>query len=633
MILKVLIKRNLIFVFFAVAAALLEMYALLFTDHNGMIAAPWFLIGLLATIIGFVALIRSYAWRLALLAFVLVAILGVDSGLIMLYEINGTAFDYSILYQASEGFGMLEGQLINFAYFVPGAILIAAFLWYGVFTALSLRGVTVSKNKRNRIVCLILSCVFLAGTVAVPNIVGYANTVSKNYYTNLLHKNVDLNKNRGIFGNSIYQFVSGPFSTSPKVAGWEESSEFYFRESVTDGNLWGVSEGNNVVLILAESLEWFPITNNAEIASELFPNFTRLMEGGIVCTNHYSREKTDISEGQSLLGHYPSRGYVCNDFNENAYPYSLPSVFKRNDSTAAVNSFHNNAETFYRRNSFHKSVGFDRLYGIEQMSENYGVPNYQESCDERNLDSDMMMGMKNVMFPASGKFFSYIISYTTHGGYYDRRTSLDNKGYYDTLDRFGVYPESDNKYENYIRTYVAAMLDLDAAIGIMLDDLQEKGLLESTTIVLYSDHNAYYDRISYRGKGITNMQSEIFHVPMIIYDTKAKAALGSGSIEKFTTTVDIVPTLFTLLGIPYYSNLYFGNSVFAAEESIIFSRAYNCFITDKFLGFSLKSVVWRGHGFDREDFAERATKHLKKLQYADALYLENFFGDRPFTDA
>ena len=85
MILKVLIKRNLIFVFFAVAAALLEMYALLFTDHNGMIAAPWFLIGLLATIIGFVALIRSYAWRLALLAFVLVAILGVDSGLIMLY--------------------------------------------------------------------------------------------------------------------------------------------------------------------------------------------------------------------------------------------------------------------------------------------------------------------------------------------------------------------------------------------------------------------------------------------------------------------------------------------------------------------------------------------------------------------
>ena len=54
-------------------------------------------------------------------------------------------------------------------------------------------------------------------------------------------------------------------------------------------------------------------------------------------------------------------------------------------------------------------MGFDHLYGIEEM-EGYGVTNYQELLEERNLDSEMMDKMKDEMFPADGNFFSYIIS-------------------------------------------------------------------------------------------------------------------------------------------------------------------------------------------------------------------------------
>lgn len=140
-------KRNFIFVPFVLLAALLEMYALLFTDNGILIHAPWFSLALLAVIVSLTAMVRSYAWRVAILTFVLVAILSVDAGFILLFDINGTAFDYSLLYQAADGLGMMEGQLVNFGFLVPGAIAVAGFLLYGVFNAVKLKDVKIEKIR------------------------------------------------------------------------------------------------------------------------------------------------------------------------------------------------------------------------------------------------------------------------------------------------------------------------------------------------------------------------------------------------------------------------------------------------------------------------------------------------------
>lgn len=633
--LKLFIKRNFIFIIFAVLAALLELYALPFTDNEPFITSPWFSLALLFMIIVLTVMVRSYAWRVGILSFVLVAILSVNAGFLLLYYINGTAFDFSLLYQVADGMGMMEGQLINFAYFVPGAIAVAGFLLYGIFNAMSMKGVSIPKKPRLRAVCLSIAALLLISSLALPNVAGYVESSSESYYENILYKNENDYRKYGVTGDVLHQFVTGPFLTSPQVAGWKESSEFYFSETVNEGELFGVSEGNNVVMILAESFEWFPLTNYPELTSALYPNIFRLIDEGIVAANHYAREKTDISESQSLLGNYPSRGFTCSNYIDNSYPYSLPNIFKNANEGARVLSFHNNAADFYNRDVFHSSLGFEKLYGIEAMAD-YGVVNYQDTIDERNLDSEMMEGMKDLMFPADETFFTYIISYTTHGGYYTERESLRQKGYYGKLDEYGVFPATDNKYDNYLRTYAAALMDFDAAIGIMLEDLESKDLLDKTTVVVYSDHNAYYDRLSYRGKGLTKMQSEVFRVPMFIYDTKVRAALaGEGKspvIEKFTTTADIVPTLLTLLGIPYYGNLYFGHNVFSGQESIIFSRAYTCFITEDFLGYSVDSVVWKGKEYDKTDFVSRAGAHLKKLKYIDALYFKNYFGSHEYPE-
>ena len=216
-------------------AALLEMYALLFTDNGILIHAPWFSLALLAVIVSLTAMVRSYAWRVAILTFVLVAILSVDAGFILLFDINGTAFDYSLLYQAADGLGMMEGQLVNFGFLVPGAIAVAGFLLYGVFNAVKLKDVKIEKNPRLRIVCCSLAGVLLVSALAVPNVLNFVNTTSDSYYADLLYDNDNEYKKYGVTGDVLYQFVTGPFLTSPKVATWQDSSEFYFRNKTENG--------------------------------------------------------------------------------------------------------------------------------------------------------------------------------------------------------------------------------------------------------------------------------------------------------------------------------------------------------------------------------------------------------------
>ena len=53
-------------------------------------------------------------------------------------------------------------------------------------------------------------------------------------------------------------------------------------------------------------------------------------------------------------------------------------------------------------------------------------------------------------------------------------------------------------------------------------------------------------------------------------------------------------------------------------ESIIFSRAYGIFVTDKIIGYSADSFIYKIKGFtndDKEDFVRRAKILLNKQKY------------------
>lgn len=127
----------------------------------------------------------------------------------------------------------------------------------------------------------------------------------------------------------------------------------------------------------------------------------------------------------------------------------------------------------------------------------------------------------------------------------------------------------------------------------------------------------------------------------MIYDQKLITEMHKNDqdtkISKFTTTSDIVPTVLDLFGISGWKNLYFGSSVFLPNtESIIYSRAYGIFVTDKIICYSLKNIKYISSEFttdDKNEFILRAKIYLKKLECIDKIYYSNYFAKHIYVEA
>ena len=106
-------------------------------------------------------------------------------------------------------------------------------------------------------------------------------------------------------------------------------------------------------------------------------------------------------------------------------------------------------------------------------------------------------------------------------------------------------------------------------------------------------------------------------------------------VDKFTCTADIVPTHLDLLGINYYTNLYYGHSVFAEEQSVLYSRAYDNFIGDGILRRSVKSELYLYNGLTERGekvsdtvaaWEKEASELVKRIKYCDYIFKQNHFG-------
>jgi len=85
----------------------------------------------------------------------------------------------------------------------------------------------------------------------------------------------------------------------------------------------------------------------------------------------------------------------------------------------------------------------------------------------------------------------------------------------------------------------------DRNIAILLNSLEESGLLDRTIVVISSDHGESFNEHGSEGHA-KNLYSEVIHVPFII---SLPFSLQSGLVvEAPTANIDIWPTLFDLVG-------------------------------------------------------------------------------------
>ncbi len=480
------------------------------------------------------------------------------------------------------------------------------------------------------------------------------------YYTNnLLNTLTNKAVTKELRDSAILYFNSGE-------AHDEASSEYF-----------GVDQDNNVIMVMMESLEWFAFSdgtyNSTTLSPELTPNIYALATEGVVATDFFAKSKTNISEGIGFIGSYPIGKYmeqVTRHSGNEQYDFTLPNILRKKGYKTGY--FHTNESSYYDRHKTHTKLGFDGVYCWDYDEFGYdGDYDWGEWIKESDFVYSALDYMipttsnKNIYGDQADKFFSFYTTVSTHGHYDDNKDCADQVEYKSYV-KYGdtanlpaeqrvetqwytnvkkAYGDLGSTFINRLVNYEAAVVGLDMAIGVLVDRLKEYNIYDNTTIVLYSDHNAYYHTLSNSIKGYDEqeyMSIELNTIPLIIKSAGAKQILqdkGKDSVDRFCSAYDLLPTVLDLLGIRFNKNLYVGNSIFApidevyvdqngdVEELVVYYSLTGGLISERMytldmINFQYDEFVTIGY---YNKFKELANATLKKLNYIYTLYIFNAY--------
>lgn len=406
--------------------------------------------------------------------------------------------------------------------------------------------------------------------------------------------------------------------------------------------------GDNLMVVLCESLEWYGIDE------DLTPNLYKLAygedENAIGFSSFYARNRTNISEGISLLGNMPRNTLLYNSLASGQnFDYSLPKLFKSTatDKETKTQYVHENYTSFYKRNITHGAdgLGFDEIYDWEDYT-----GEYKFSWEKFKLveDYEFSSNLIDKMFPTDcDRFLTYYTTISTHGTWIGEQENLEK--YYPqiennwdklirqveevcgegTIERL----ENDSELRAMFKHYKAGVMDLDKTIEMWLQELEEKGLKDNTTILFFSDHNTYISNMCYRIKGVekTDFSNiEINNIPMFIYSPHLASEIGNGMNDVYCNTYDILPTICDLFGLPTNSTLFQGYSIYSEEiENSFFSSNLNGMFTKNIFSLNIKDIYTPNGEVTVEEiekFKEQANKFYEKQNIIEIIYSNGING-------
>ncbi|MGP4079232.1 sulfatase-like hydrolase/transferase [Pseudalkalibacillus sp. R45] len=131
----------------------------------------------------------------------------------------------------------------------------------------------------------------------------------------------------------------------------------------------------------------------------------------------------------------------------------------------------------------------------------------------------------------------HIDEYKTKSKAYRRRVDHFNNMFGDITDEM---------VRKGIASHYSMLKMVDDCVGILMDKLIEKNLLEHTLIVFASDHGELHGEHGIFNKGATQYESEI-RLPFMIRFPDGRHA--GKSVEALASSIDYAPTLFDIMGL------------------------------------------------------------------------------------
>lgn len=459
---------------------------------------------------------------------------------------------------------------------------------------------------------------------------------------------IDAYKKFGFFGFYIKGTVNLLFPTKVDTDTKKDYINF-IDEGYTQSNPNAPLYNDNLIVILCESLD------NFAIDPYLTPTLWKLKNGynSIYLDNFYARNRTNISEGLTLLGSMPKNATIKEAYNKGyKFDYSLPNLFeKTGNANVKTSYFHCNSISFYDRNITFKddAIGFNTLYGQEAYTG-------EQNCDRWGqwiTDVDFTANLMDKMLPTTGeRFLTYFASMSNHGPWVEEKKNF--KEYYQEFDALVdshkewfinnsgyIWPEGEDY--NIYRNYKTGTMDFDRTVAQLLQELENRGLSENTSVVLFADHNAYYQDLGLVMRGLNKTQIyeiDAYEIPVIIYSPAYLKSLGyveneEGYVQGFTyqnfcNTHDIFPTICDLYGLPYNKNLCQGYSIFSEEiQDSFFASHLGGMFTNKLFSQNITEIYIADKTANEEDihrFRKTANKYYEKQAILEAIYSNGING-------
>ncbi len=160
---------------------------------------------------------------------------------------------------------------------------------------------------------------------------------------------------------------------------------------------------------------------------------------------------------------------------------------------------------------------------------------------------------------SSAPFFSFIYFDAPHGPYsytdeFEKFTPSNKTANYITVGKDDMLPLK-NSYKN-------AILFDDALVGNILTYLEEHDFLDHTIVLITADHGEEFYESGFLGH-TSAFSKEQTKVPLILYVPGQKHE----KIQRLTSHLDVVPTMFSLLGYTSEPDLYaHGDSLFRQKN-------------------------------------------------------------------
>ncbi len=319
--------------------------------------------------------------------------------------------------------------------------------------------------------------------------------------------------------------------------------------------------GKNLILICAESFSGYVIDE------ETTPMLYRMQHQGFFFSDFYQPFSASTAGGeyQLLTGLLPMAGTASLDtISEYHNCMTLGSLLSEEGYYGQM--FHNGDSGYYNREVTHNSLGYSEPFlaygsGLEK----------RVSEEEQSSDRAMFLGTLP-LYADQEPFNIYYMTISGHLPYWTGSNVFADRNRDRVTDTQGLSEETVN--------YIAANLELEDAVSALVEGLAEAGVLENTVIVICPDHYPYginngqdYENLPYieelYGHQVTNA-FERDESCLIIWTPELEEEVPV-EISEPCSSLDVLPTLLNLFGLPYDSRLLPGRDVFSDTPALVFN--------------------------------------------------------------